>query len=130
MTEHDEIIYKILLVDDRPVNIGFVKDALEFSGHQVKSALSGAEALQILAGWIPDFVLLDLEMPNMSGSEVLAEIRRTPELARVSVVIVSAHPPDEVEEQCALAPPDAILSKPIRVAKLRDTLEDIKSLSP
>mgnify|MGYP001207095690 CR=1 FL=1 len=69
--------WSIILVDDRPENTGFIRDSLEHGGHQVRTAMEGLEALRIMEEAPPDFVLLDLEMPGMSGMEVLRSIRRS-----------------------------------------------------
>lgn len=129
MSEAQEGPWAILIIDDHPLNIGFLRDALEFNGHEVKVASNGPEGLEILEGWTPDFVLLDLEMPVMSGTDVLRTIRKRESLQEVIVVIMSAHQRDEVEDKCAEVLPDEILVKPVRFGLLRQTLAGLKPTS-
>ena len=76
----------ILVVDDEPRMIEFIRMNLEFEGYRVTSAASGYEALRKLAEEIPDLVLLDIMMPEMDGFEVLKGMRET---SKVPVIILS-----------------------------------------
>jgi two-component system response regulator (stage 0 sporulation protein F) len=117
----------ILLVDDRIENISFVVDYLRNEGYHLRTALSGSEALQEMENVLPHCVLLDLEMPGMDGLEVLQAMRRTERLAQVPVIIVSAHPEDEIEDECLEAGATAVMSKPLRLRELRKLLVDVLS---
>ncbi len=119
--------WNILLVDDRPENLGFVRDALEHDGHQVRTAVEGPEALRLMEESVPDFVLLDLEMPEMSGLDVLRSIRKSERLSGVLVIIMSAHSPEEVEEECLEAGANRVMVKPLRLRLLRDSLSELKA---
>ncbi|HIB83659.1 MAG TPA: response regulator [Chromatiaceae bacterium] len=119
--------WNILLVDDRPENLGFVRDSLEHGGHQVRTALEGPEALRMMEEAPPDFVLLDLEMPGMNGMEVLRSIRKAERLADVMVIIMSAHSPEEVEDECLEAGANRVMSKPVRLHLLREVLSALGS---
>jgi CheY-like chemotaxis protein len=114
---------QVLLVDDRVENLGFVQDYLKSLGYTVDVALSGAQALEIMADRAPDIVFLDLEMPQMSGVEVLKIIRSTPAIASVPVAVLSAHPREDVEDECLEAGANHVLSKPIRLRLLREVVE-------
>ena len=128
MNESQPGPWNIFLIDDRPENIGFVQDALEHDGHQVESFLEGPGALQKIAENPPDFVLLDLEMPGMSGLEVLREIRKEDRFSTVLVIILSAHPKEEVEEESVAAGANEVMSKPLRLRLLRETLISLKGM--
>lgn len=80
--------YDLLIVDDDPTVI-VVLGAMLRSFGQVRFAKRGADALRLARQAIPDLVLLDLGLPDMSGLEVLAEMRRSPLLADVPVVVLS-----------------------------------------
>ena len=116
---------QILLVDDRVENLGFVQDYLKSLGYEVEIALSGREAQQKLNERIPNLILLDLEMPEMSGLEVLQFIRSTDDFASIPVVILSAHPREEVVDPCLEAGANHVLSKPIRLRLLREVVEEL-----
>ncbi len=78
----------ILIVDDDLDNLRLMKMTLEFEGYQTRQATSGEEALAVLAVLKPDMVLLDVNMPGISGLEVLEKIRQS--LHYISVIMVSA----------------------------------------
>jgi two-component system, sensor histidine kinase len=67
----------VLAVDDNPVNLSVVSHLLEAVGHRVTTAASGREALTALAGQRFDLILMDIQMPEMTGPEVLGEMRRS-----------------------------------------------------
>ena len=66
---------RLLLIDDEEVVLDSCLAILEGSGHEVATAMSGAEGLDKVGAWAPDLVFVDLKMPGMSGMEVLEEVR-------------------------------------------------------
>ncbi len=81
---------RILIVDDEPANVELLARRLEARGHQVDRAASGHDALHRIEQEIPDLVVLDILMPEMSGLEVLDSIRRHHSVARLPVVMATA----------------------------------------
>ena len=79
----------VLVVDDDPDTVQTMRDILEEEGHLVLSAKNGREGLEMALRHVPDLVLLDLEMPVMDGRAFLAAARTLPELADVTVVVLS-----------------------------------------
>ena len=79
----------ILVVDDNLDYLEAIYSELSEAGFRVTVAPSGEQALKLLAGHVPDVVLLDIMMPEMNGWEVLRRLRAQPELAHVPVVITS-----------------------------------------
>ena len=67
---------RVLVVDDESEVVRLLRDALEGFGYTVKITVSGREALGLLAVYRPDVVLLDVQMPGLSGQAVLEEIKR------------------------------------------------------
>jgi two-component system phosphate regulon response regulator PhoB len=80
----------ILVVDDEPDISALVAYHLARESYRVRTASSGPEALAAIAADPPDLIVLDLMLPGMSGLEVLAEIRRRPELEHVAVILLTA----------------------------------------
>jgi DNA-binding response OmpR family regulator len=78
----------VLAVDDEPDILEIVKVNLELEGHTVLVARSGAEALEVVRQGPPDLVLLDIMMPGMDGWDVLARLKRDPELHAMTVPVV------------------------------------------
>jgi len=67
---------KVLIIDDEPQILRFLRPALEASGYQVLHAAAGREALRLIANSAPDMIVLDLGLPDMDGKDVLAEARK------------------------------------------------------
>ncbi len=81
---------QVLVVDDDADIRSFVGDFLSDEGYQTRTAVDGGEALEILGGWQPSVILLDLMMPEMDGWTFLACQEADPELAHVPVIVISA----------------------------------------
>ena len=103
----------------------FVRDFLVSRGYEVSTALSGRDALADMVETPPDVVLLDLEMPEMSGIEVLEHMQRSELLSQIPTVVLSAHPRDEIAADCEAAGANGVLSKPIRLRVLRELLASL-----
>lgn len=80
---------KILLVDDDALVLELYRKKLAQGGFEVRTALDGLEAIKILGSFTPDFVVLDLMMPKLSGADVLKFIRAKPALAKVPVAVLT-----------------------------------------
>ena len=81
---------KILVVDNHPVMLKFMTELLEKEGHQVKTAGSGLDGLDILRIFIPDVIFVDLIIPNIDGKKFCQIIRKIPELKDVFLIVLSA----------------------------------------
>jgi len=69
----------VLIVDDEPDIVLFVRVNLELSGHDVRTAADGAEALEAIRADPPDVVVLDVMMPKVDGWSVLAQMKADPD---------------------------------------------------
>ncbi|PKI18055.1 response regulator [Colwellia sp. 12G3] len=134
MTETDDIAVStmgeggiILVVDDNPTNLDLLSRRLKRQGYHPITVDSGQAALDYLADNIVDLVLLDLVMPQMSGTEVLTIIRHNPKLRNLPVIILSAHDDMDIIVKCVLLGADDYLFKPynpiLLKARLAATLE-------
>ncbi|MGH9053006.1 MAG: GGDEF domain-containing response regulator, partial [Acidimicrobiia bacterium] len=90
---------RILIADDDPDIVQFVRVNLELEGFEVEAALDGGEALAKILSAPPDLVLLDVMMPEMDGLGVLRRLRTRPAAANVAVILLTAKalPEDRVE---------------------------------
>lgn len=78
---------RILVVDDEPRMIGFIRMNLELEGHQVIEAHNGLQALEMIRTQLPDVVLMDVMMPEMDGFETMKLLR---EFSTVPVIMLTA----------------------------------------
>jgi TMAO reductase system sensor TorS len=117
--------YQVLLVEDNPVNQRVILRLLEKRGHQVTIAGTGIEALQALIQAKFDIVLMDVQMPGMTGIEATEAIRRTERDSgrHIPIVAMTAHAMKGDKEACLASGMDGYLSKPIRTAELLSALE-------
>src|ERR1700746_1732294 len=116
--------YRLLVIDDEPHSRDLVQSSLSTKGYEVCVAKDGFAALAQLHGALPDLIVSDLKMPNMSGFEFLSVARRR--FPQIPTIAVSGefHPP--VEPLGVLA--DAFFCKPFSfeelLAKIADLLRD------
>jgi len=111
----------ILVVDDEPDVRNYLKMILEDGGFRVITAGDGEAALEIIRRDKPDFISLDLVMPRKSGHKLLSELRRDEQLARIPVLIVTAHAKDDLGkkdlddmlENKMISGPGTYLEKPV-----------------
>jgi len=106
----------ILVVDDEPAILETIAELLSWEGHSVVTAADGVEAIEALnARRNIDVVVLDFMMPVKDGIQTLREIRATPELASIKVILTTAAPTNLPAD----APRwDALLPKPFSVDDL------------
>jgi len=112
----------ILVVDDEPDVRQYLAAILEDAGFKVITAADGDEALRSIRKQKPDFISLDLIMPRKSGHKLLYELRKDRELARIPVLIVTAHARDDlgkddlrdILESSTMSGPGTYLEKPIQ----------------
>ena len=81
---------KILAVDNHPLILELMSSFLEKEGHEVRVAQDGLSALDVLEGFVPDIMFVDLVMPNISGDKLCRIVRSMPHLQNVFIVILSA----------------------------------------
>ena len=86
---------KILVVDDNVDSIMILRSILESQGFVVRTAQSGVDAIEVLSHEVPDLVLLDVMMPQMSCIEVLERIKTTHATSKVPVIMVTAKIQDD-----------------------------------
>jgi signal transduction histidine kinase/CheY-like chemotaxis protein len=116
---------EILLVEDNPVNQQVVTRLLEKRGHSVSVANNGKEALVSLTKSTVDLILMDLQMPVMTGIEATEVIRRTEAGSgrRVPIIAMTAHAMKGDRELCLSHGMDAYVSKPIHAKALIEAIE-------
>ena len=108
---------KILIVDDDATTLRGLRSMLE-DQYEVSVANSGAKAFEVMEGSMPDVVLLDYEMPEMSGREVLVKIRQTPKYMRLPVIFVTGNSGKEIIQELIALKASGLLLKPVIMSNL------------
>jgi two-component system sensor histidine kinase RpfC len=118
----------VLVADDNPTNREVLGKILERAGHEVKLAADGDLALDAMEAGHFDIVLLDRNMPGLSGLETLQAIRlMTRGRERLPVVMLSADVTLEAKKECLEAGADSFIPKPVEALRLLDELRNLTS---
>lgn len=111
---------RVLLVDDHPKLMDFIRLGLKFAGFEVITADSGQGALKTVRSSGPDVILLDIRMPDMDGFEVLRRLR---EFSRIPVIAYSATP--EYSIPALESGANAFLAKPFEMDRLTGLISEL-----
>jgi two-component system, cell cycle response regulator DivK len=112
----------VLIVEDNELNMKLFRDLLEAHGYNTTGTSNGFEALDLVRKLRPDLILMDIQLPQVSGLEVTKWIKDDPELRAIPVVAVTAFAMKGDEERIREGGCEAYLSKPISVGKFIETV--------
>jgi two-component system, sensor histidine kinase and response regulator len=123
---------RILLAEDNEINQRVAVGILEQNGHSVTVAANGKLALIALERELFDLILMDVQMPVMTGFEVVAEIRKRERTtgAHIPVIAMTAHAMNGDRQRCIDAGMDRYLPKPVRAKELLAAIENLLSIPP
>ncbi len=116
---------RVLVVDDHSMSLELVTELLEQEGNQVLAATSGEVGLRLAAAEAPDLILMDLQLPGMTGYEAIRRLKADPATAAIPVLALtgSAMRGDDLKVREAGA--DGYLTKPLDARAFRETLRRI-----
>jgi len=114
---------RILFIDDRPEHVRQPVLRLQLEGYQVDEAPTGAAGLKAVKSRRFDLLILDSELPNQDGWDVLKQVRKDPDLAGVKVIVFMA--PKGETAQLVLVPVDAELRRPFTIGELLAAVERV-----
>jgi two-component system alkaline phosphatase synthesis response regulator PhoP len=109
-----EQVIKILLVDDEPDILEFIKYNLEKEGYRIFTAGNGTDAVQLAKRELPDVIILDIMMPDIDGIETCRQVREIPELSNVLIAFLTARAEDYSQIAGFEVGADDYITKPIR----------------
>jgi two-component system cell cycle response regulator DivK len=112
----------VLIVEDNELNMKLFNDLLEAQGYRTIKTSDGVEALQLARAHKPDLILMDIQLPEVSGIEVTRWIKDDDALRAIPVIAVTAFAMKGDEERIREGGCDAYLSKPISVTKFIETV--------
>lgn len=112
--------YQILYIEDNPDNMRLVQKVLEADGHKVYSAANGLDGVSMAEELKPDMILVDINLPDIDGYEVVRRIRssKEPDLQAVTMIAITANVLAGDAEKAIAAGCDAYLPKPVNVREL------------
>lgn len=112
----------VLIVEDNELNMKLFRDLLEAHGYRTLGTSNGFEALDLVRKHRPALILMDIQLPQVSGLEVTRWIKDDPELRAIPIVAVTAFAMKGDEERIREGGCEAYLSKPISVGKFIETV--------
>ena len=116
---------KVLIVEDNELNMKLFHDLLEAQGYEILETREGLQALSLAREHRPDLILMDIQLPEISGLEVTKWLKEDDELASIPVVAVTAFAMKGDEERIREGGCEAYISKPISVGPFLDTIRKL-----
>jgi two-component system, cell cycle response regulator DivK len=113
----------ILVVEDNELNMKLFRDLLEVQGYRVLQTRDGMEALKLARQHHPDLILMDIQLPGVSGLEVTKWIKDDSTLKTIPIIAVTAFAMKGDEEKIRRGGCEAYLAKPISVMNFLKTVE-------
>ena len=108
---------KILVVEDNELNLKLFCDLLRAHGYAVEPVRDGREAVETARGFAPDLIVMDIQMPHISGLELIEQIKADAELRATPIMAVTAYAAKGDEERIRDAGAEGYVSKPISVLR-------------
>jgi CheY-like chemotaxis protein len=120
---------ELLIVDDDESYLKLIKKWMS-DAYKATAVKSGAQALKFLEGHRPDLVLLDFEMPELNGGDVLQKMREKPETADIPVFFLTGNADPEFLEKIAELDPDGYLLKTMRRSEITAAMDVFFAKTP
>ncbi len=114
---------KILIVEDNDLNLKLFRDLLNANGYDTIETKEGHEAINLTRNELPDLILMDIQLPEISGLEVTERIKADESICHIPIIAVTAFAMKDDEEKILRAGCEAYISKPISIG---DFLQAVK----
>ena len=113
----------VLIVEDNELNMKLFHDLLEAQGYDTLQTKDGMEALELARTNRPDLILMDIQLPEVSGLEVTKWLKEDDDLKAIPVIAVTAFAMKGDEEKIRQGGCEAYIAKPISVVKFLETIQ-------
>ena len=117
------MVKKILIVEDNDLNLKLFRDLLEAHGYETLQTKDGAEAVSMTRNSHPDLILMDIQLPEISGLDITRKIKADQDICDIPIVAVTAFAMKDDEEKILRAGCEAYISKPISITHFLDTVK-------
>jgi two-component system cell cycle response regulator DivK len=115
----------ILIVEDNPKNLKLVRDTLQVKGYRTIEAGTGEEGVQLAREQLPALVLMDIQLPGISGIEAFRQLRADPTTRTIPIIAVTASVMAQERQKIMAAGFDGFQGKPISVRELLETIRRV-----
>jgi two-component system cell cycle response regulator DivK len=117
----------VLVVEDNELNLKLFCDLLRAHGLEVEPVKDGREALAAARAFVPDLVVMDIQMPHVTGDEIIRQMKADMQLRAIPIMAVTAYAGHDDEERIRAAGANAYVSKPIGLVRF---MEEVRALVP
>jgi two-component system cell cycle response regulator DivK len=114
---------RLLIVDDKASNRELLRTTLEHAGHEIHEAEDGPSSLIAMREWLPDLVLMDIQMPGLDGYAVLEKVLADPDLRHIPLVAVTAYAMRGDSDRGKRAGFRDYLTKPVSLSRLLEAVD-------
>lgn len=121
---------RILVVEDNALNIKLFCDLLNAHGHDTMPVIDSREAMDAARGFHPDLVITDIQLPHVTGMELMEMLRADDDLKTVPIMAVTAYAAQGDDERIRAAGAQAYVSKPISVMRFAETVDELLEAGP
>lgn len=118
---------RVLVVEDNELNLKLFCDLLRAHGFAVEPVKDGREAVNSARAFDPDLVVMDIQMPYVTGLELIQQMKLDAQLRGIPIMAVTAYAGHEDEERIRAAGANAYVSKPISLGRF---MEEVRALVP
>jgi two-component system cell cycle response regulator DivK len=112
----------ILIVEDNEKNMKLARDVLQAKGYRTAEAVTGEDAVRLAAELQPDTILMDIQLPGMSGLEAIKALRKDAKTSEIPVIAITASVMDQDRANIITAGFDAYIAKPISLKNFLETV--------
>ena len=116
---------KILIVEDNALNVKLFCDLLAAHGHEPQAVTDSRQAMDAAHDFSPDLVITDIQLPHVTGLDLIKMLREDDELSEVPIMAVTAYSAQGDEERIRAAGAQAYVSKPISVMRFAETVDQL-----
>ena len=116
---------KILVVEDNELNLKLFCDLLRAHGYEAEPVRDGREAVDRAHAFVPDLVVMDIQMPHVSGLELIEQMKADEDLKMTPIMAVTAYAAKGDEERIRDAGAEGYVSKPISVLRFVEAVQNL-----
>ncbi|MGE3537846.1 MAG: response regulator [Candidatus Tectimicrobiota bacterium] len=113
---------QILVIEDHDDSRRIIRDLLTHAGYEIREAVTGTDGVTAAATWRPDLILMDLQLPDISGYEATRRIKANPTLQHIPIIAVTAYAMSGDDIKAYAAGSDGYIAKPISPRALLATI--------
>jgi two-component system cell cycle response regulator DivK len=116
---------KILVVEDNELNLKLFCDLLRAHGYEAEPVRDGREAVERARAFVPDLVIMDIQMPHITGLEIIEQMKGDEELQAIPIMAVTAYAAKGDEERIREAGAEGYVSKPISLMRFVESVRGL-----